>query len=509
MNLSGGKRTDAALARLARTKLKPVWFSLDHNWCVRDSFGSLVTFGYADVTDGGDIRDALDFVHGLELDASIELEFVETPNGACIHAELRPDNDGAELLLIDVSTERDQRQILQQKSNEVSLLAGELARVNVALEEKNVETSRLYALQSRFIANMSHEFRTPLSSIVAYAQFLRAGDRRIALSAGLENIDRAAHHLLNLIENLIDQAQFEIGDLELRPSASSLTALFDEMRGMFEPIAVAKGLSFRVELQSTGPDTVDIDATRWRQVLVNLIGNAIKYTERGVVNVAATWADGAVAITIQDTGVGIASDALESVFEPFHREESSVVVGGAGLGLSITRRLVSLMGGEIAVDSELGVGTLVTLRMPAPLAAHVVAFTARGQTATILIVEDDSDVYDILEIYLADAGYKVVNAADGSTALDAFALVDPAAVVLDLHMPDMSGFTLAATLRVRGYKGPVVMLTASSLGSDRAAAIAAGCNEFLVKPVAPERLTATLARMIDAPDVEDRTHDDK
>lgn len=509
MSLSRPTRTDAALAKLARRKLKPVWFSLDHAWCVRDGFGSLATYGYADVAAGGDIRTALDFIHGLELDAGIELEFVETPNGACIHVELEPDNDGAELLLIDVSMERDQRQGMQQKSNEVSLLAGELARVNEALEEKNAETSRLYALQSRFIANMSHEFRTPLSSIVAYAQFLRAGDRRIALGAGLENIDRAAHHLLNLIENLIDQAQFEIGELELRPSASSLTALFDDMRGLFQPIAVAKGLSFAVELDVTGPDTVEIDTTRWRQVLVNLIGNAIKYTERGEVNVAATCADGAVAITIRDTGVGIASDALENIFEPFHREESAIAVGGAGLGLSITRRLITLMDGEIVVDSELGVGTRVTLRMPAPPAARVMPLATPARATTILIVEDDSDVYEILEIYLEDAGYRVVNAADGSTALDAFAIVKPAAVILDLHMPDMSGFTLAATLRVRGYKGPVVMLTASSLVSDRAAAIAAGCNEFLVKPVAPERLTATLAQMLDAPERDDGMPDDK
>jgi len=509
MSSPGRNRSDAALARLAREKLKPVWFSLDRNWHVRDCFGSPATFGYTDVTRGNDVRDALDFVHGLDLDAAIALEFVETPNGACVHAELQPDRDGAELLLIDASTERDQRQVLQQKSNEVSLLAAELARVNVTLEEKNAETSRLYALQSRFIANMSHEFRTPLSSIVAYTQFLRAGDRRIALSTGLESIDRAAHHLLNLIENLIDQAQFEVGELELRPTASSLSALFDDVRGLFQPIAVAKGLAFQVELRSSGPDTVDIDPTRWQQVLVNLIGNAIKYTERGAVSVAATWAEGAAAITIRDTGVGIASDALESVFEPFHRETSAVVVDGAGLGLSITRNLITLMGGEISVESALGTGTVVTLRLPAPAAAHVAPSAAHGLSATILIVEDDSDVYDILEIYLQDAGYRVVNATDGATALDALARVEPDAVILDLNMPDMSGFTLAGTLRARAYAGPVVMLTASSLGSDRAAAIAAGCDEFLVKPVTPERLTATLAHLLDLAGVAEGSNDDE
>lgn len=498
MNGAGHSSTDAALARLARTKLKPVWFALDRNWHVRDSFGSPAMFGYADVREGGDIRETLEFVYGLELDAAIDLEFVETPNGACIHAELQPAGDGAELLLIDVSVERDQRQILQQKSNEVSLLAAELSRVNAALEEKNAETSRLYALQSRFIANMSHEFRTPLSSIVAYAQFLRAGDRRIALSAGLENIDRAAHHLLNLIENLIDQAQFELDELELRPSTASLPALFDDMRGLFQPIAVAKGLSLQVELRSEPPGAVEIDITRWRQILVNLIGNAIKYTERGTVNVTATWADAAVAITIQDTGVGIAPDALERVFEPFHREDSAVMVSGAGLGLSITRHLIRLMDGEIHVDSEPAVGTCVVLRMAAPLATLAAPIAMRGRSAKILIVEDDSDVYDILEIHLEDAGFEVVNAADGATALDAFPFVEPAAVVLDLNLPDMSGITLAATLRERGYPVPIVMLTASSLSSDRAAAIAAGCNEFLVKPVAPQRLCAALAQMIDA-----------
>ena len=488
---------DSVLARVARAKLKPVWFSLDRHWCVRDYFGSPAALGYQGVTGGNDIRDSLDFVHGLDQAATIELEFIETPNGACVHAELQPCSDGAELLLTDASVERDQRQVLQQKSNEVSLLAGELARVNAVLEQKNAETTRLYALQSRFIANMSHEFRTPLSSIVAYAQFLRAGDRRIALTAGLENIDRAAHHLLNLVENLIDQAQFEVGELELRPAAASLVALFDEMRGLFQPIAVAKGLAFEIKQQAARTDIVTIDMTRWRQVLVNLIGNAIKYTERGGVKVSATRVEDSMVISIRDTGVGIASDALERVFEPFHRETSTSVAGGAGLGLSITRRLVSLMGGEITIDSELEVGTAVTLRLPAPVAEHLASSTARAETATVLIVEDDSDVYEILEIYLDDAGYAVVNAADGATALDAFALVEPTAIVLDLNMPDMSGFTLTATLRERGYQGPVVMLTASSLGSDRAEASAVGCDEFLVKPVTPDRLTSTLARLID------------
>ncbi len=470
------------LARLARERFEPVWLHLDRAFGVRDVTGDPRSYGYTLPPRGGDARASFDFLYGVDPREHTHLELVETPNRRCVDVDVEPACTGCTVLLTDTTAEREQHRRLQQKTNEVLLLA---ERQAVLLDD----LERLNAVQAHFIANMSHEFRTPLASIVAHARFLEDAADPAAAGDGLYAIRRAALHLMNLVDNLIDEAQFEIDEVELRPVPLRMQDLLDDVVALFRPLALARGMTFTVTADTAMPAWVVADETRLRQILVNVIGNACKYTRTGGVTVELAWSDGRLEMTVTDTGPGMDADTLARVYEPFQRAVDAPGPG-AGLGLCITRRLVELMDGAIAIDTAPGRGTRVCLHVAAPAHTPPPANGAAGEA--VVVIDDDTDVYDILAFYLDEAGYSVYHADSGTAALEVCATLDVHAVVMDRNLPDTSGFDLVQSLRACGYDGPVVMLTASNLGSDRARAQAAGCSAFLVKPVAPERLVACL-----------------
>lgn len=490
----------AWLADLASEKFNPVCIELDRQNRVLTVDGRPEDYGLLRPEKSHPISQYFDFAFGLDEQQDLELGFIEMPNGRAAHAQLKANSNGKTLVIIDATLERDHRQALQQKSNELRLLTNKqeallekIKITNAALDKKKQEAEKLSSLQSQFLASMSHEFRTPLASIVAYSAYLATADGKVSIEESIFAIERAAKHLLNLVENLIGHAQFTLDDVGLTETVTAMTELCSDFETIFLPLAKNKGLRLCVNITDSVPTHVRVDAIRLRQMIINLLANACKYTNQGTVVLSIDWRDNEMIIEIADTGIGISQAVQKDIFKAFERG-SAESGEGAGLGLYITKRLADLMGGRIAIDSDVGQGTTVTLTLPLLAVERAELATMDPVGQAILVVEDDSDVYDILAIFLDDAGFEVYHADNGQTALEMFAQIEPHAVITDLNVPDGDGISLTQTLREFGYEGPIIILTASNSLRDREKAQKAGCSSYVVKPINPAKLVELIAQ---------------
>jgi signal transduction histidine kinase/DNA-binding NarL/FixJ family response regulator len=364
--------------------------------------------------------------------------------------------------------------------------------------------------KSTFLANMSHELRTPLNSILGYAQIMQresAGDPRNARR--LELVTRSGEHLLQLINDLLDLSRIEAGriDLQLRPCA--LRRLVAEIAEQFQGRAAQKGLGFDHHQPRPLPEWVLADEHRLRQVLTNLLGNAIKFTETGEVALAAAVqpANGVVRFDVRDTGIGIASADLARIFEPFQQAAPPALAAqGAGLGLAITERLVNLLGGQLHVASRLGAGTHFWFELPLPPTdaptlgtdAPRIITGYGGPRRRVLVVDDEANNRELLCDLLGGLGFVVVEADGGRPALAACVRESFDLALVDLRMPGIDGLALIPRLTAAAHPpGRIVALSASVFPIDRTQAVAAGADDFLPKPIHEPTLFATLQRLLD------------
>ena len=481
------------LAKLAEQRFRPVVIHFDEQNLITAIHGDVNFYGYVEPPVGTKITDAFEFMFGAEFDDDLTLDFVETPNRRAIHAFVQQEAQHKVLSLVDATTERDQRQALQQKSNELALLNHKLNSLNIALEDKKQEAEHLSGLQSQFLASMSHEFRTPLASILTYANYLSRAESKVSLSDGLGSIERAAQYLLNLVENLIGHAQFSLEGIELDNRPANVHTIVQELQLLFSAIAAGKGLSFSATCESSVPENLVLDAMRLRQICINLLGNGCKYTEHGGVELTCSYNDHSLKLEVSDTGIGMSKDIQDVVFNAFERG-GLTDNRGAGLGLHITQRLVELMCGEIIINSRLGEGTRISVQLPVQQSILAASKSTTTEPVPIqndhkvLVVEDDSDVYDILEIYLDEANFDVYHADSGVAALEMMEHIQPDSVISDLNVPDLDGVELTKRLRAQNYSGAIIILTASDLRRDKERAMSAGCDKYLVKPVSPDAL---------------------
>ena len=353
--------------------------------------------------------------------------------------------------------------------------------------------------KSDFLAHMSHELRTPLNSILGYSQILA---RDLSLGAkqrqGVAVIERSGEHLLGLIDEVLDLSKIEAGKLDLEPGEFSLPRLLEALTDSERLRAEQKGLSFDYRVEGTLPEWVCGDERRLRQILLNLVGNAIKFTEQGgvVLRVGRSESDaeGCWRIAVEDTGPGIPEERVAEIFEPFHQVDPRTAGEGTGLGLAITCRLVRLMGGEITVDSRVGEGSVfeVLLHLPesdgrdgalATAAARIVGYA--GPRRTILVADDKEENRAILAGMLEPLGFEILQAADGVEALECIGQGPPDLVLMDLVMPRMDGFEATRRLRAdpEHHGLTVIALSASVFDQDRRQSRTAGCDDFLPKPV--------------------------
>lgn len=357
------------------------------------------------------------------------------------------------------------------------------------------------AARSQFLAMMSHEMRTPLTSAIAAAELLRTHDLPEAESRLADVIVASAEALLATIDDVLDFSKIEAGHLRLASDAASPREVAEQVIAIVSPAGAAKGLAVQLQLDPGLPDVVTTDRSRLRQVLLNLLSNAVKFTEIGHVALTIGYADGLLTCEVADTGIGMEPAVIARLFEPFTQADLSSTRrhGGSGLGLAISARIVAAMHGELSVRSVPGGGS--TFRVTLPLLQAVAAPRpaspprARQGCFTTLLVDDDDMVREVLEDLLKWCGTEVVAVPSAFAALERFAEVHPDLVVLDVHMPGMDGLACARALRAdHGYRGPILGLSGATATRDQDAAREAGFDAWLGKPVTLAQLRGALTR---------------
>jgi CheY-like chemotaxis protein len=412
-----------------------------------------------------------------------------------------------------------------------TVLSGVLIDVTEARRLRDAAEAASRA-KSEFVANMSHEIRTPLTAILGYAELLREdGDASAAPAARLQTIDTirtAGQYLLNVINDILDLSKIEAGRMTVETIAVDLPALLIDCENLLAPRAAAKGLAFSVALETPLPRRAITDPTRLRQILLNLAGNAIKFTTTGHVTVRAsvinpTETVQTLRLDVEDSGPGLTAEQASRLFQAFSQADSSVTRthGGTGLGLTISRRLAGLMGGDVQLHrTSPGAGSAFRIEVEvipeaeadlvhslrsarsAPGAAHHETTAPARLRGRVLVAEDNAVNQRLLEVFLTKAGAQVDVVADGAQALGRIdtAIAEGASydlLVTDVQMPVMDGYTLVRTLRARGCTIPVIALTANAMAGDRQLCLDAGCDDYAPKPIDLPGLVMMCAQWID------------
>ena len=362
-----------------------------------------------------------------------------------------------------------------------------------------------------FLANVSHEIRTPMTAILGYAELLGSDDLGPAERADcVETIRRNGDHLMAIINDILDLSKIESGQFTVEPSDTVVAEVVRDVVQLLQVRAVAKGIQLVHVVEGDAPRVpVRTDPVRLRQVLLNLVGNAVKFTDHGSVRVSVSAEREArrmrFRIATQDTGPGIEPEQLGRLFLPFSQADASHTRrhGGTGLGLAISQRLAHLLGGQIDVASEPGRGSVFTFAFAADTVADAAlvpetAGAIRPQRGAgplsgmrVLLVEDSVDSQRILSALMRLAGAEVDVAGDGLSAVSRFeGSYAPDLVIMDIQMPVMDGIEAISRIRARGYRGRIVALSAAALGLERDRAIAAGCEGFFLKPISRGDLVA-------------------
>ena len=385
-------------------------------------------------------------------------------------------------------------------------------QLEARLQEARMAAEEAAMTKSDFLANMTHELRTPLNSIIGFAgllaksRSLKPADRRY-----VDIIDGSSQSLLALVNDILDVSSLEAGGVVLHPVPLSLRKLIKSVAASFSLIAQEKGLSLKVEIGNSVGVAHFGDEMRIRQVLVNLVNNAVKFTSKGEVTIAVSAAEHSdsvqrLRIEVRDTGIGIAPEKLDNLFGRFAQADSSIHnrFGGTGLGLAISHQLVELMGGEIGVESVEDVGTTLWLTITLPCidrSALVEKEAATGpesqKAGRLILVVDDVDLNrELVTALLAPLGHSVHQASDGAEAVTAVASTDYDLVLMDVQMPGMDGLSATRAIREvdRFAKLPIIAMTAQALPAQIDTCHEAGMNDYLAKPITPAALIAAIEK---------------
>lgn len=408
-----------------------------------------------------------------------------------------------------------------QSNDEFGAIAAEFNRFmeqeQQTLDANQVAVEAAEALankKSQFLANMSHEIRTPLNGIIGLSQLCQTAQSEQQLQDYLKQMNLSSQLMLSLVNDILDFSRLTDSELSLSESFVELSELTDRVIPIMNVLAEKKGLALLHQQSPNCPKTVRIDITRVQQILINLLNNAIKFTQEGSVSLTTRFEKvstekGILSFEILDTGIGIARHDIQRLFDPFEQVDSSSSrdFGGTGLGLAISQRLVSLMKGEINVESELGSGSRFTVTFPCqytlqsslpeespPQASEQSAVVVSG--SRILVAEDNEINALIINDMLKQMGHKVMVAENGKRALEAATKVRFDLILMDIQMPEMDGLEATKAIRAADISIPIVGLSANVFEQDKQKALNAGMNDYLHKPIVLEHLTQSMNRWL-------------
>ncbi|MGA3067631.1 MAG: ATP-binding protein [Tepidisphaeraceae bacterium] len=405
----------------------------------------------------------------------------------------------------------------EQSDADRALLERSLELNSQELLERNRQLLNASLAKSAFLANMSHEIRTPMTAIIGYSEMVMEGSQSSAeRNECLLVIQRNAKQLAALIDDILDISKIEADRMTVERAPCDLTQVILGVVQVMRMRAAEKKLKFRCTASGPIPKNIVTDAVRLKQILTNMVGNAVKFTQEGEVSLDISCQerpDGSnLRFEVRDTGIGMSAEQVSRLFQPFTQVDSSMTrrFGGTGLGLAISKRLAHLLGGDIAVESTLGKGSTFTIQVEggsldgvervAKLEELIAAQTLKRSKGAeirlhgrVLLAEDGIDNQRLMLAYLRRAGAEIVAVENGKLAMER-AQAEPFDVILmDMQMPEMDGYTATSALRKLGYARPIIALTAHAMAEDRAKCLDAGCTEYLTKPIERMELIGTLA----------------
>ena len=414
---------------------------------------------------------------------------------------------------------------VELRTEELVQQKGELLRLNAQLTNEKERAEQASRAKTSFLANMSHEIRTPMTAILGYSDLMLAPTQTMSDRLNcLQVIRRNARHLTELINDILDVSKIEADRMTVEALPCDLPQLVVDVTSMLRSRAVEKGIALCVEFDGPIPRTIQTDPLRLTQILMNLVGNAIKFTERGEVRVTVRVIDlgdpaapgGAgrsrVTFDIADTGIGMTPDQLDRLFQAFVQADESMTrrYGGTGLGLVISQRLARLMGGDVTARSTPGQGSTFTVQIDGGALAGVPRLAGLTESVLqpaaeerpdeirlagrILLAEDGPDNRHLITLLLTAAGAEVAVAENGRIAVNMARAAEFDVILMDMQMPELDGYGAASELRRRGVTLPIVALTAHAMAGDREKCIVAGCTDYLTKPIDPELLLKTVHR---------------
>ncbi len=367
--------------------------------------------------------------------------------------------------------------------------------------------------KSEFLSNISHEVRAPLNGVIGMTDLVLKTPVTALQKEYLKTVSSSAECVLNLVNDLLDLSKVEAGALEIDPIEVSLPELIKGAVRWFQERASEQGIKLEVELADDLPGLVKVDPLRVRQVLTNLVSNAVKFTHEGGVTVKVrALKDEMVEVSVSDTGIGISPEQLERIFEPFQQAGGHISrsYGGTGLGLSICKELVDLLGGELRVESESGLGSRFTFTFQAPVVVEKQPPAAVKQSGLRFLVVDDGPINrKLVRSIVEDWGHTAVTCADGAEALRIVGEERFDLVLLDLQMPEVDGFEVARIMRQKGDRTPIVALTGNALSQDRRKCREAGMDAHVSKPIDERRLEAAVRQVLPNPGGDPREFEGK
>ena len=490
--MSGGLQSlRQHINRVLTRQTRPLYLVVDDALRLVEGRGEGRHYGLESLQAGAALDERLAPILPIEAQETQAWRFVQLAGAPPCHVHIIRLDDGWGVAMLDASAEHAAQLAQQQSAHELLLLRREREALIAELEQAN-------RLKSNFIAGMSHEFRTPLTSIIGYSDQLREirpDDRET--QHHLNAVGRGARYLLNLVENLLDQARREIGPLQLHPGACELAEVSSEVEQLLRPVAGQKQLSLVWWFASDIPARLWLDAIRLKQVLINLVGNAIKFTEQGGVNVKFDWQDGRLQVVVADTGPGIDEADAAAIFEPYRQAAGQNQAKGAGLGLTISQALVQAMGGEVRLNTRKGEGSRFEFSIDAP-AVHGGRSGDGGSLADkkIVIADDDPDLLELFRLWLSSAGCRVETARDAASTLETVRRWGPDAVLLDLDLGGDDGAAVAAELGAGGRHCRIVVLSAAPNDAANEQQLSDVVDARWTKPISRAELLRGLAVLI-------------